>query len=113
MARDFVRSLPEHDRSLSAGWLRSINIDPILLIFISLVIAFGLVILFSAVNQNEALFQAQLVRMGLAFLALVVAAQLPPRLYVRWAPFVYLIGVGLLVMVLLMGVSVKGAQQSS
>ena len=111
MARDFVRSLPEHDRSLSAGWLRSINIDPILLIFISLVIAFGLVILFSAVNQNEALFQAQLVRMGLAFLALVVAAQLPPRLYVRWAPFVYLIGVGLLVMVLLMGVSVKGSQR--
>ena len=41
MARDFIRSLPEHERSVSASWLRSVHIDPILFVLIGLVVAFG------------------------------------------------------------------------
>ena len=111
MARDFVRSLPEHERSVASSWLKSVHIDPILLFLLMLTVSYGLVVLYSAVNQNPGLFQAQLLRLGLAFLALVLAAQLPPRLYVRWAPFVYLGGVALLVAVLLVGVTVKGSQR--
>ena len=109
MARDFVRSLPEHERSVSSSWLKSIHIDPILLLLLLILVGYGLVVLFSAVGQNESLFQAQLVRVSLAFVALVLAAQLPPRLYVRWAPFIYVGGVALLVLVLLVGVKVKGS----
>ena len=111
MARDFVRSLPEHERSVSASWLKSVHIDPILLFLIIAVVVYGLVVLFSAVDQSETLFRAQLTRLALAFVALVFAAQLPPRLYIRWAPFIYLLGVGLLVLVLVGGVTVKGSQR--
>ena len=111
MSKDFIRSLPEHERGSAKSWLHSVHIDPILLLLLGLVVFYGLVVLFSAVDQNQSLFQAQLTRLGLAFVGLFVAAQLPPRLYVRWAPFVYLFGVVLLVMVLLLGVTVKGSQR--
>ena len=86
MARDFIRSLPEHERSVASGWLNSVHIDPILLFLLLLLVGYGLVVLYSAVGQSEALFQAQLLRLGLAFVVLFVTAQLPPRLYVRWDP---------------------------
>lgn len=111
MARDFLRRLPEHNRSVTAGWLQSINIDPLLLLLLVSLMGYGLVVLFSAVEQSSVLFEAQVVRLGLAMAALVIAAQLPPQLYMRWAPFVYLAGVGLLVAVLLFGVKVKGSQR--
>lgn len=111
MANDFIRSLPQHERELRGRWLHAIHIDPLLLLLLTLVVGFGLVVLYSAVNQSEALFQAQLVRIGLAFAALVIAAQLPPQIYMRWAPFIYVFGVMLLVMVLLFGVTVKGSRR--
>lgn len=111
MSRDFIRSLPEYERDVRVNWLHRVHIDPLLLLLLVMVVSYGLVVLFSAVGQNQALFQAQLLRMALAFVALVVAAQLPPQIYVRWAPFVYVFGVFLLVLVLLVGVKVKGSQR--
>ena len=111
MANDFIRSLPDHQRNSAAGFLQRIHIDPLLLLLLLLVVAFGLTILYSAVGQSQTLFQAQVVRLGLALLALVVAAQLPPRLYVRWAPFFYIVGVLLLAAVLQFGITVKGSQR--
>ena len=73
MARDFVRSLPEHERSVASSWLKSVHIDPILLFLLMLTVSYGLVVLYSAVNQSPGLFQAQLLRLGLAFPALVLA----------------------------------------
>ena len=96
---------------MRANWLHRVHIDPLMLLLLMMVVGYGLVILFSAVGQNQSLFQAQLLRMSLAFVALVVAAQLPPQFYVRWAPFVYVLGVFLLVLVLLVGVKVKGSQR--
>ncbi len=111
MSRDFIRSLPEYERDVRVNWLHRVHIDPLLLLLLVMVVSYGLVVLFSAVGQNQTLFQAQLLRMALAFVALVVAAQLPPQIYVRWAPFVYVFGVFLLVLVLLVGVKVKGSQR--
>ena len=111
MANDFVRSLPTHERQQSPHWLERINIDPILLFLLMAVVLYGLVVLFSAVGGRQDMFTAQLIRIGAALAALVVAAQLPPRLYMRWAIVFYLGGVALLVMVLTMGVTVKGSQR--
>ncbi len=111
MNQDFIRSLPGHERFMRDTWLHRIHVDPLLLLLLSLVIFYGLVVLYSAVNQNQALFDAQLLRIGLSFVGLIIAAQLPPRLYVRYAPFVYVFGVLLLVAVLLFGVKVKGSQR--
>ena len=111
MSRDFVRSLPSHERHRATHWLENINIDPMLILLLTAVLLYGLIVLYSAVGGREAMFGAQLVRIGLAVVALVVAAQLPPRMYMTWALAVYLGGVGLLVLVLVAGVTVKGSQR--
>jgi len=108
---DFVRSLPG-SRSVSArDQLLRINMDPLLLLTLVAIIGYGLVVLYSAVNQDAAIFTNQLIRIGLAFAVMVVAAQLDPGFYRRWSPVVYLAGVVLLVLVLLVGVKVKGSQR--
>jgi rod shape determining protein RodA len=111
MNQDFIRSMPGHTRVSQMTWLHRIHIDPILLFLLATVATYGLMVLYSAVNGDEVLFNAQIVRLSLAFAVLAVGAQLPPRLYVRWAPFVYVFGIILLVLVLLVGVTVKGAQR--
>ena len=111
MSNDFIRSLPGHERDLRASWFYRINVDPILFFLLSAVVIYGLIVLYSAVGQSDTLFQAQLVRLGLAFAVMIVAAQLPPQVYIRWSPVVYLLGLVLLVLVLLVGVTVKGSQR--
>lgn len=108
---DFVRSLPG-SRSVSArDQLLRINLDPLLLLTLVAIIGFGLAVLYSAVNRDAAIFTNQLLRIGLAFAIMVVAAQLNPGFYRRWSPVIYLAGVLLLVLVLLVGVRVKGSQR--
>lgn len=108
---DFVRSLPG-SRSVSArDQLLGINLDPLLLLTLVAIIGFGLAVLYSAVNRDAAIFTNQLLRIGLAFAIMVVAAQLNPGFYRRWSPVIYLAGVLLLVLVLLVGVRVKGSQR--
>lgn len=109
---DFVRSLPGAAPStITRDYLARVHLDPLLLITLGAIVGFGLVILYSAVNRDMSVFTNQLIRMGMAVTALVVAAQLDPGFYRRWSPFVYVLGVVLLVLVLLVGVRVKGSQR--
>ena len=89
MTQDFQRRLPSYGASAgtNTSWSDRIHVDPILLLLITGVVLFGLVILSSAVDGNEALFDAQVRRIGVAYAALIIAAQLPPAMYLRWAPF--------------------------
>jgi rod shape determining protein RodA len=109
--QDFVRRLPGGVGSGASGRLVKIHLDPLLLLPLLGIIGFGLVVLDSALNDNQAMLTNQIVRMGLALLAMVVAAQLQPRIYLRWAPVVYVAGVALLVLVLFVGATVKGSQR--
>jgi rod shape determining protein RodA len=110
-SHDFVRTLPGASAGSARDQLKAIHLDPLLLVTLCAIIGFGLVVLYSAVNQDVSVFVNQLVRIGLAFVALLIAAQLNPGFYLRWAPFIYAVGVLLLVLVLLMGVRVKGSQR--
>ena len=108
--RDFVRSLP-HGGSAAGQRLLQIHLDPLMLAALSCVIGYGLVVLYSAVDRNMNLFSNQAMRMGLALLLMVVAAQIHPRVYLRWTPLAYAGGVVMLLLVLLMGVEVKGSRR--
>jgi rod shape determining protein RodA len=90
---------------------QTVHLDKFLLIALGLLIAFGLFILFSASEHDiEAVFQ-QLIRFGIGFAVLILAAQIPPEKYRLWVPWVYGVGVLLLILVLIIGHTGKGAQR--
>jgi rod shape determining protein RodA len=109
--QDFVRSLPSGAGLVRQRQLYRLHLDPLLLLVLLLIVAYGLVVLYSAINRDPTVFSAQLVRMGVAVLVLLVAAQFNPRFYLRWCPVLYVLGIGLLLAVLLVGVKVKGSQR--
>lgn len=111
MSMDFQRQLPGSKNSAESHWLYKLHLDPLLLVLVVAVLAFGLMVLFSAAGDQSHLFDAQFQRVLVAMAVLVVAAQLPPGLYFRWAPFVYFLGLFLLLLVLMVGVKVKGSQR--
>jgi hypothetical protein len=110
---DFQRTLSAQDLTATrlSRWYDRLHVDPILVMLLTVVIAFGLVVLRSAVAGNEPLYDAQLQRIGVAYVALIVAAQIPPHFYLRMAPLIYLFGLLFLVLVLFFGVQVKGSQR--
>jgi rod shape determining protein RodA len=110
-SQDFVRTLPSAGSGSAGATLLRVHLDPLFLCLLIAIVCYGLVVLFSAVNRDMDVFGNQLIRMGIAFIALFAAAQLQPSFYLRWAPFVYVGGVVLLVLVLLIGVEVKGSQR--
>jgi rod shape determining protein RodA len=107
--QDFLRSLP--GQSGARARLLQIHLDPLMLLTLAAIVGFGLTILYSAVDRDMTLFGNQVGRIGLAVVAMVIAAQLHPRFYLRWTPLFYLGTLMMLVLVLMMGVTVKGSQR--
>lgn len=111
MNQDFQRQVPELAAAAVPRWYDRIHIDPILVGLLILVVLFGLTVLRSAVDGDDALFMAQANRFGLAFLVMVIMAQVPPNLYMRWAPMLYLICLILLALTFFFGAEVKGSRR--
>lgn len=113
---DFSHQMPVSGAN-QAGFERSkvlfarIHIDLPLLILLIVLCASGLLILYSASGQSIAMVQKQAIHYLIGFTVLVVAAQIPPRVYQLLAPWAYLLGIFALVGVLVMGVTGKGAQR--
>ena len=97
--------------SASPSLLFRLHLDGPLLVLLLLVTGLGLFILYSASGQDPALMQRQLIRIGMAWGAMFVIAQIPPGFWAKIAPLAYLIGVLLLIAVLLAGTVGKGAQR--
>ena len=87
------------------------HIDLPLLAGLFVLMGFGLMVLYSASGESEAQLRAQVIRLIIAFGAMVVFAWIPPRVYKKWTPFVFLGGVILLIAVPLIGEMGKGAQR--
>ena len=85
------------------------QLDPALMIIVSLLVSVGLIVLFSATYDQPARFYDQLRNFGVALLVMWVAAQVPPQTLMRVAVPIYLVGVALLIAVFLFGVRKKGA----
>ena len=91
--------------------LRRIHLDGPLLGGLLLICAFGLVVLYSAVGEDMRLWINQLIRLGVALVAMLVAAQFSPDFLRRWTPWAYLGGLVLLALVLIIGEVSQGAQR--
>lgn len=82
-------------------------------LFFGLVVisVYGLILLYSASGANETMFRNRLIQVGLGFAVMLVMAQFPPRFYQRLAPFAFIAGIVLLILVDLVGTTSKGAQR--
>lgn len=93
-------------------WLLArLHLDAPLLVALLLLSAFGLLVLYSASDQDLLSIKRQFVRLILAMGLMVMLAQVHPARLRSWAPSVYGLGVLLLVGVLLVGDVGKGAQR--
>ncbi len=91
--------------------LQRLHIDITLLGGLLVLASLGLFILYSAAEQDQDVVTRQLIRLTLGFVVLFVLAQFPPRVLRRWSPWLYALGLSLLIAVLLLGVVGKGAQR--
>ncbi len=93
------------------SWQQRLHLDATLLLGLVSVCGLGLVVLYSAGGQDQQLVVRQLIRLGIAFGVMFMIAQVPPRLLARWTPWLFGLGVALLVAVLLFGDIGKGARR--
>ena len=91
--------------------LRRLNIDGPLLGGLLLICGLGLVVLYSAVGENMRLLINQMVRLGVAIVAMLIVAQFSPEFMCRWTPLGFAVGLVLLVLVLTTGEVGQGARR--
>ena len=99
------------DRRKSRLLVRGLHLDWPLLVGLVLLSAVGLAILYSASGLDSELVLRQLFRLGIAFGIMFILAQIPSHHLVLWAPWIYSLGILLLLAVLLFGDEGKGAQR--
>jgi len=97
--------------SVTGRVLEALHVDGPLLLAVLAVCAAGLVVLFSAAGENLGIFLRQAARVGLGLGVMVAIAQLPPRVMRFGAPWLYALGVLLLLAVAVKGDIAMGAQR--
>lgn len=110
---DFQRRLEDSHQIFgrTPSRLKRFHIDFYLIVLLMALTAAGLTVLYSASGSDIESVKRQGVFFGLAWLAMIVVAQVPPEHYKRWAPVLYVLGFISLVAVLFIGVGAKGAQR--
>jgi rod shape determining protein RodA len=93
------------------GWQYRLHIDAPLLIALIGVSTIGLLVLYSAGGSDMDLIGRQLLRLGIAFTAMFAVAQVTPRWLQRMTPWIFAIGILLLLAVLIEGEISGGAQR--
>lgn len=88
-----------------------LHIDLPLLCSLLVLLSFGLMVLYSATDGNVGEMRRQATFIGLAIVLMLTVAQMEMRILQLLAPWMYLAGLGLLVLVLLIGDITNGAQR--
>ena len=91
-------------------WQR-LHIDFLLFVGLAAISAYGLLVLYSASGGSETMFRNRIIQVSLGFFTMLVMAQLPPKFYQRIAPYLYLVGLVMLILVDAIGTTSKGAQR--
>ena len=97
-------------KGLVPAWVGKPRLDPVLLILIMLIMAFGLFILYSASGPDMAVVERQAIRLGFGIFVMLAISQVPPRILRLWTPWLYGIGIALLLATWILGVG-RGTQR--
>ena len=113
MSQDFVRQLPRSGLMIQrkAGIGDAIHLDIPMLLLLLTISAYGLLILYSAVGQQIEPVVSQGVKILVGLAAMVAIAQISPSVYMRLAPWIFLIGLIALALIYFFGVEVKGSRR--
>jgi rod shape determining protein RodA len=112
-SQDFLRRMPK----TGIGFRRRdriaqrFHIDFVLLFLLLGIASFGLLVLYSASSSSVLAVQKQGTFFAIAFTSMFIVAQIPVDLMRRAAPWVYIGGVILLILVFLVGIGAKGAER--
>lgn len=88
-----------------------LHIDLILFVLIILILLYSIFITWSASGQNFDLLQHKIIQIIAGLVIMFVLAQIPPNIYKLYTPYLYYIGLVLLVLVHILGHVSKGAQR--
>lgn len=97
-------------RRLIPGWVKWPQLDVPLLAGLLLVMAFGLLVLYSASGESMNVVYRQGTRMAVGLVAMLVLSQVPPNILRIWTPWIYAFGLLLLVATWIFGVG-RGADR--
>lgn len=108
---DFNPTSSTGDLTFDERLLRRLNLDgPLLVAVMALAIA-GLAILYGASNEDASMVYRQAIRLGLSFSILLVVAQISPQFLRLWSPWLFVLGLVLLLFTLHSGHIGRGAQR--
>ncbi|CAM4467420.1 MAG: Peptidoglycan glycosyltransferase MrdB [Legionellaceae bacterium] len=110
MPTHFLKTPHHHYRLRNSIWQR-LHLDGPLLGGIFALIVVGFIVLYSAGGKDIDVILRQTSRLILAFSIMLIFAQIPPRRYQTWAPWLFSAGTTLLFIVLIAGHIGKGAQR--
>lgn len=111
--KDFLRQLPDYEGSGSTrfAFIKAFHVDGALFLLLLALACYGLIVLYSASNQNMDVLFTQIQKFLLAFFVMLSIAQIPPNFYRGFSPFFYGVIIILLIAVLIFGPDIKGAQR--
>jgi len=92
-------------------WQHILHLDAALMLGLVSLSALGLFVLYSSAGGDDELVLRQCIRLGIAFGAMAIVAQLRSQWLERWTPWLYGLGLVLLIAVLVAGDVGKGAQR--
>ena len=98
-----------HSNRVSAD--RWLHLDIPMLLLLLVISAFGLLILYSAAQQQLAPVIAQAWKLLIGLGVMLVMAHISPMVFLRLAPWAFIIGVVLLILVEFLGEEIKGSRR--
>lgn len=111
MSASFFRTSSYSSHGLRHSIWRRLHLDGPLLGGLFALIAIGFIILYSAGGRELDVVIRQAIRLAVALGIMLALAQIPPSRYRSWAPWLFSVGIVLLLGVLIAGHIGKGAQR--
>lgn len=88
-----------------------VHLDPTMLLILLALLVYSATVIWSASGQDIGMMERKIGQIAMGLVIMVVMAQIPPRVYEGWAPYLYIICIILLVAVDAFGAISKGAQR--
>lgn len=110
---EYFRQMPESGQhfDIAPSWWKKTRLDFWLFLLLMSLSAYGFVMLFSATDQSSSHLVRQGIYWCIGFVAMCVIARLDLKTICLVSPWIFLIGVIMLALVPLIGVSVNGSQR--